>query len=138
MIYQTIHYKKGYKYQLTRPYTIKLDIKPVAILTYPYLEMAVDGTLTTLRGYSWDGASGPTFDTKNSMRGSLVHDAGYQLIRLGVVDTSCKEYFDELFERICVEDGMNRCRAKIWKWAVMKFGQGATKPSAETREEVAP
>ena len=133
-----VFYKKGYKYQLTRPYTIKLDVTPITPIDFPYIKIDVSGNLTAKTGYSWDGASGPTFDTKNSIRGSLVHDIGYQLIRLGVIDKSYKEYFDRLLKEICIEDGMNPCRAKLWQWAVLKFGRGSTRPSAEPREEVAP
>ena len=39
------------------------------------------GHLIIKRSYAWDGPSGPTIDTKNFMRGSLVHDALYQLMR---------------------------------------------------------
>ena len=33
------------------------------------------------KDYAWDGPSGPTIDTSNSMRASLVHDVLYQAMR---------------------------------------------------------
>ena len=46
-----------------------------------WVHLAGDGQLTIKRGYCWDGASGPTFDTPSTMLASLVHDALYQLMR---------------------------------------------------------
>ncbi|MDD5538345.1 MAG: hypothetical protein PHF12_05210 [Candidatus Omnitrophica bacterium] len=94
--------------------------------------------MTIHSGYAWDGASGPTWDSKNSMIGSLVHDALYQLIRLGLIDAKYKEYADQLLHDLCTEDGMFSWRADFWKWAVLTFGAGSCRPSAEPKEEVAP
>lgn len=72
------------------------------------------------------------------MIGSLVHDVLYQLIRLGLIDPKYKEYADQLLRDICVEDGMFSIRASFWRWAVLNFGTGSCRPSAEPNEEVAP
>lgn len=133
-----LYFKRGYKYQANRDYHIKLDIKLDKPIDEPFVKMDAEGNLTVLRGYAWNGASGPTWDTLNSMIGSLVHDVGYQLIRLGLIESAYKEYFDGLLHDICVEDGMYEWRAGYWKWAVLKFGAGSCKPSAEPKEEVAP
>lgn len=138
MIDKVIFFRRGYKYQLTRPFKAKLDVKPVTPIDFPFLKIDADGNATAKAGYAWDGASGPTIDTRDSMRGALIHDIGYQLIRLGVIDRSYKEYFDQLLYNHCIEDGMARLRARLWKLAVLKFGRGSTRPSAEPREEVAP
>jgi hypothetical protein len=42
------------------------------------------------KGYAWNGPSGPTLDTRNFMRGSLVHDALYQLMREGRMDNGLR------------------------------------------------
>ena len=47
-----------------------------------------------------DGPSGPAIDTKNFMRASLVHDALYQLMRLGTLDKSRRQYADRLLQTI--------------------------------------
>ena len=49
-------------------------------------------------GYAWDGASGPVIDTDGNLRGSLEHDATYQLLRLGELNLeSDRELADKQF-----------------------------------------
>ena len=43
------------------------------------------------RGYAWDGASGPTFDTCGAFEAALVHDVLYQCMRLGYVTAKWQE-----------------------------------------------
>jgi len=78
-----IFYRKGYKYQLHVDYQILIPIHGFSINTL-YLELTQAGLLTICQGYAWDGASGPTIDTKSSMRAALVHDALDQLLREGM------------------------------------------------------
>ena len=133
-----LYFRRGYKYQVTQIFHIRLDIIPFAPIHQPFVRMDMSGNTRIFIGYAWNGASGPTFDTLNSMTGSLVHDVIYQLIRLGLIDPKYKEYGDGLLHDICVEDGMYDWRANYWRWAVLEFGAGSTKPSAEPKEEVAP
>ena len=133
-----LYFKRGYKYQATRPFHIKLDIIPYKAFDLDFLRMDMEGNLLIRPGYAWNGASGPTFDTLNSMRGSLVHDVLYQLVRIGLLDAKYKEYADRVLHDLCTEDGMFKWRADYWRWAVLKFGAGSTRPSAEPKEEVAP
>lgn len=132
-----ISYRRGYKYQLVGRYDISLPILGHAGGT-AYVHIDGTGLLRIAEGYAWDGASGPTWDCRASMRGSLVHDALYQLIRIGVLDQAHKAIADEWLEKLCIEDGMLRARASLWRWAVTRFGRGATRPSAEPRIIVAP
>ena len=83
-----IKYKEiqNYKYEVAERYSIQTEIKPEKDIyepdeDYPYIALLKDGTLSISPGYEWDGASGIAVDTKNFMRGSLVHDALYQLMR---------------------------------------------------------
>jgi len=133
-----LYFKRGYKYQTTRNYHIKLDVVPYTPIKLPFIEMDMTGLTAIFAGYAWNGASGPTWDTLNSMIGALIHDVGYQLIRLGLIAPEYKEYFDQILHDICTEDGMLKIRADYWRWAVLKFGAGSTKPSAEPKEEIAP
>lgn len=132
-----IYYKSGYKYQLTRDMHFKAGILGYDI-DLEYIRLTPDGLLTLKKGYAWNGASGPTWDSKNSMRGSAEHDAGYQLIRLGYLPKETKEYWDNELHDRCVEDGMWGFRADYWRWAVITFGAGSCLASAEPREQVAP
>jgi hypothetical protein len=133
-----LYFKRGYKYQVTREYHIQTRIIPFAPVHLPFIKMDMDGQTWIFTGYAWNGASGPTFDTLNSMIGSLIHDVIYQLIRLGLIDPKYKKYADQVLHDICTEDGMYSWRADYWRWAVLEFGAGSTKPSAEPKEEVAP
>jgi len=81
-----ITYKNGYKYQLYNNYKIKTTIYPKSNITTDFIDLDKNGTLTIKKGYAWDGASGIAIDTCNFMRGSLVHDALYQLMRNDLID----------------------------------------------------
>ena len=81
--------------------------------------------------YAWDGASGPTFDTKDTMTPSLIHDAFYQLMREGVLDVKHKQQVDDLFYHLLLVRARKRSRllypfrfsrAKLWHWAVTVGG----------------
>ena len=99
-----------------------------------FIELSIEGILTIKKGYAWDGPSGPTIDTPNFMRGSLVHDALYQLLRYQLIDEEWRDEADEELRRICCEDGM----PKIWaRWvyiAVRKWGKVAASP--ESRKKI--
>lgn len=133
-----IHYKSGYKYQLHKTYQLQVRIRPEADIKTRYLSLSVEGKLKIRYGYCWDGPSGPTWDTKNSMRGSLVHDALYQLMRMGFLDHKWKKAIDLLFEELLLEDGMWAWRARIWYRGVQKLAESATLPENMKTVEVAP
>ena len=80
---EKIFYRDGYKYVLVEPYVTVVAIKPEKFIFTQFVRLDVDGTLSIAVGYAYDGPSGPAIDTKNFMRGSLAHDALYQLMREG-------------------------------------------------------
>ena len=106
-----IKYKGGYKYQLDETHSCYIKIRPITLVKSDYISLDEHGLLVIKKGYCWDGPSGPTFDTKNFMRGSLIHDACYQLMREGRLSYSCRESADKELRRICRDDGMSRIRA---------------------------
>jgi hypothetical protein len=75
-----IKYSRGYKYQLEETFVINIPIKPEKPCQNKWASLNSEGRLVIEEGYAWDGPSGPTFDTKNFMRGSLVHDILYQFM----------------------------------------------------------
>jgi hypothetical protein len=78
---------------------------------------------------AWDGPSGPTIDTKGFMRGSLVHDGLYQLMRDGLLDhEEYRKDADLLLKAICLEDGMSRFRAWYVYHGVRLFAGSAATP----------
>ena len=102
------------------------------------LRLSKDGKLLILDGYAWDGPSGPAIDTVNFMLGSLVHDALYQLIRLGHLDLTWRGTADEVLREICIEDGMSAMRAWWVYTSVKAFAQRAARLSSEPQVFHAP
>lgn len=115
-----MHYNGGYKYQLKEPLTVPISIKPKRDIHTEYLSLTTDGLLTMKNGYAWDGPSGPTFDTETFMRGSLVHDALYQLMRGEYIAKSYRKEADAILRQICLEDGMSKLRA-WWVWRSVRL-----------------
>jgi hypothetical protein len=125
-----LHYRAGYKYQTAADFTVHVPIIGHCVNT-AYLRLTGDGTLLIRSGYCWDGASGPTIDTRNSQRASLVHDALYQLMRLGLLDARWRATADDQLRRLLLADGMSAVRAWLWWRAVSKAAGAAIRPSRE-------
>jgi hypothetical protein len=121
-----IQYQCGYKYQLYSEAKIAL---PAPFCRYdtetPFISIN-NGYLILKAGYAWDGPSGPTLDSKDFMRGSLIHDAIYQLMREGYIPPECKDAADQLLVSICKADGMGKIRCWYVYQAVKRFGLDAT------------
>ena len=123
---------KNWKYQIVEPYSIQTDIYPVRNLNTEFISLSVDGMLTLSKYYAWDGASGPAIDTLDFMRGSLVHDALYQLCRLGLLDYKvARDKADRLLVKVCKEAGM--CAFRCWYvyWGLRIFAEKAARPQAD-------
>ena len=133
-----IYYKSGYKYQLTSDYTVKVGIRPKETVETERLRLTPEGILTILKGYAWDGPSGPTLDTRSFMRGSLVHDALYQLIRMELLPKGERKAADKVLRRICKEDGMWSARAWWVYKAVQRAGGSAADPDNRKKIKKAP
>lgn len=136
---KSIKYKRGYKYQIVEEYSVETNIFPESNIVTDYILLNKNGFLTIKKGYAWDGPSGPTFDTKTFMRGSLVHDAFYQLMREEKIP---KEKYripaDKILKKICREDGMNILRVSWVYAAVRVFADPAADPSSKKKIEEAP
>ena len=119
----SIQYKQGYKYQLFCDYALQIAIIPDENIETYFIDLGCNGRLTIKKGYAWDGASGLAIDTRNFMRGSLVHDALYQLMRMDKLNrTQWRKAVDDLLLDQCIEDGMNFIRAKLVYHSVRLFG----------------
>lgn len=126
-----IKYRDGYKYQLLETYSCETKITPEELITTPFITLDTTGRITLLTGYAWDGPSGPTVDTKNFMRGSLVHDALYQLMREKRLDCGWRETADQELRRLCTEDGMSWLRA-WWVYQGVRLGGESSAKWQET------
>jgi len=125
-----------WKYQLLEDWWTRTEIMNQNI-EKPLFRLWPDGVLLVKRGYCWDGPSGPTFDTKNFMRGSLVHDVLYQAIQLGALWPEWREQADKELIKLCKEDGMSWFRRKYVYRSLRLFGGGAVK-AKETEILTAP
>ena len=109
----------------------------------PFCELRHDGLLTIKAGYAWDGPSGPTFDTKSFMRGSLVHDVLYQILRNPKFQATDNEHIllrhraDLLLHDICLEDGMWKWRAR-WVLRGVRTGGGPSATVKKRKVYIAP
>jgi len=137
-----IHYQRlrGWKYRTVKEYRVQTTIKPGAEIrsSGDYACLRSNGLLTIKKGYAWDGPSGPTFDTPSFMRGSLVHDSLYQLMREDILALSWRRDVDELLREHCIEDGMYRWRARYVFWGVSAFGERSAKPRPVPKALTAP
>ena len=119
-----IYYRAGYKYQFTRDYSCYTGILLARDIVRDFYTLTADGWCHIKKGYAWDGASGPTWDTKSSMRGSAIHDCYCQAAKDGLIDyAAVAPHYHRVFRDICVEDGMWGWRADLWKAAVI-VGRG--------------
>jgi hypothetical protein len=134
-----LRFKGFYKYQLVEDFVIKVPFTVARDIHTQYISLTRDGYLRIKNGYAWDGASGPVIDTRSNMRGSLVHDALYQLMRQGYLDREVyREVADGLFRDLCIEDGVSKFRAWIWYWGVFNFGEVNASPRSKKLIMVAP
>jgi hypothetical protein len=117
-----------YRYQLVESEPTQLNADFFDVIAENDFIILVCGCLLIKEGYAWDGASGPAINTLTFVRGSLVHDALYQLIREGLLPRSYRRAADSLLRDICIEDGMNRIRAWYVYRSVRMFGGSSAKP----------
>ena len=99
-----------------------------------WVHLTGDGRLTIQRGYCWDGASGPTFDTASTMLASLVHDALYQLMRECLLPQDFRLPADICLKRIMLRDyngswlKWHAARVDLWVWTLKYVGGPSAEP----------
>lgn len=127
---------KGYRYELLEMEVVLTEIKDLEI-QHPLISLWKGGRLFVHPHYAWDGASGPfTQQTKTNKRGSLIHDALYQLMREGLLPRKYRKYVDQLFKQICLEDGMSKFRAWYFYKAVRMFSKKSSLPRKKPRGKI--
>lgn len=132
-----IQFRGGYKYSLWEDYRVQIGIRGY-VVNHRLFTLDADGWLTIFADYPWDGCSGPTWDDKSNMRGGLVHDALYEMLRLNLLPHDpCFHLANEELRKILIEDGMWKWRADYYFYAVEKFGNASAAISPE-RIKIAP
>lgn len=133
----TMYYQDGYEKWLKEDYLIKLPFSPDEDIITDWISFFKNGILLLKKGYAWDGASGPTIDTKNTVIASAVHDALYQLMR---DDYLSREQYRDKADALLIEHCMEAtpswrkpiewARFQYWYAGVRVFaGQAALKGS---------
>jgi len=118
---------------------MKTTIKPSEDVDTKFIKLDLNGNLTIVDGYAWDGPSGPVVDTKENMRASLVHDALYQLMRNRYITAKkYKDKADKLFKKICIEDGVPSKTAQIYYLGLKLGGKPSTEPKNKKEVHTAP
>lgn len=125
----SIFYKAGYKYQLVADYTHFSQLTGHACRN-SFCSLEPDGQLLIHAGYAWDGPSGPTIDTRNFMRGSLIHDALYQFLREGQLPADRRKEADQELDRCLKQDGMSAAR-RWWVYTGLRWGGAAAADGAD-------
>lgn len=121
-------YFDGLKYEAAEDFWVQTPIKGVfAYSKCGRVKLLSDGTLHIKKGFTCNGASGPTVDTKSSMRTAFVHDALYLLISEGRLACKYRAVADQLLADLGSQDGMFGWRARLWQWAVNTFGGPASR-----------
>ena len=114
MIYRKL---SKYKYQLLNTFSYKLKRVFSCAVDVGWVKLNGD-KITVKKGYCWDGASGPTVDTDNTMVPSLIHDALCQLIRVGKIDKKHQKNADLVLRDVLLDYGMTKARAYGWYYCV--------------------
>ena len=115
-----LYYTDGFWLQTRENYSFQLPPELKAV-HYTGDFVSVDGGYCNIRrGYASDGPSGPTFKTKNFIRGAVEHDALYQLIRLGIIPPEFRDICDRHLVKTLKEDGMWWPR-RTWTYLGLKY-----------------
>jgi hypothetical protein len=134
-----IRYRSEYKHQLASAYRVAVPIFPAEDIVTDFIELDTWGELTVRNAYAWDGPSGPVIDTPQNMRASLVHDALYQLMRLGELSArSHRKAADKVFRSLCKEDGVSNWTANVYYKVLRRFGKPSASPENKKKIHRAP
>lgn len=113
-----------YRYKLERNYKF-FDVRFFGKeIKHPYFEI-YDGNITIKEGYAWDGATGlPSFlQTIALVRPSLIHDIICQAVDERYLEVEFRAVGDKIFYDLCLEEGINKFKAKIMYFAVKVYGK---------------
>lgn len=79
---EKLRYIDGLKYRSTEPYWVMSNLRPHSAINLNRIHLTREGLFFVEAGYSSDGPSGPTIDTKDFMPGAMGwHDPAYELLR---------------------------------------------------------
>ena len=151
-----IAFRDGYRYQLAEDYYVYVDIFHYQDIETEFINLSKNGLLWIKKGYASDGPSGPTkiicdildlfgcipfigrfflwlkFKILNTiMRGAFGHDAGYELLRKGLLPPEARLPIDKELKKVCLKDGMSKIRA----WYVYRGVRGLAGYAADPKNK---
>ena len=115
---------------------IQTPFRPKEYIRELDIELSPSGLLYVHAGYPWDGRSGPTYDSVNTLVPSLAHDALQQLFRMGKLPQNQRKISDDFFKALLLDRDM--CEARAWAWhkGVRVGGAASAKRQPEDRRKV--
>ena len=123
-----------YKYQVKENFVIQTGIYGVNALT-EFISLERDGLLRIKANYAWNGSNWSS--DKRAMIASLVHDALYQLMRLGLLSrTVFRKPADALYRDLCIAEGMSKIEASVRYRGLRWFAEGSTYPEKKPRGQI--
>lgn len=133
-------------YHLDRIYWLDVGLKPsTRIDVGRYINLMPNGVLYIQDGFLF-GPSGPTIDTEGIMRGSLVHDALYAMLRSGkligrlaredgILDhDDLRMTADKWMRHLCYQDGTPEIRCN-WIYDALRVGGASSAELNGPRKE---
>ena len=126
---ESIKYQRvTHKYRLAEPYRTRIPVYPGKFIKTDFITLSPTGDLMLVTDYCCDGPSGPTYDTPGIIRGAFIHDAGYQLLRLRLLNPMWRSALDKVYEECARVDSEVRIRRDFPEWT-----QGAAIVVAKAR-----
>ena len=133
-IKEPLYFTSGYKHKVEKDLTIYLPWLRTYDINLDHIRLTPNGFLTAKRGWGWDGASGPTWDTQSSHRGSCFHDVMCYLMRKSYIDIGYKDHADQMAYQLWTMDSKKGWRwlliprYKLWKFALNTVGKTGSRP----------
>lgn len=107
--------RTNFRYQITDVEIFQLlHIRPDFEIDCWYCTCTTDGTLMVKPSFAWDGASFPAINTKNTIRGSCLHDVLAKLMREQLLPSRLWRKADFELNQVLKEDGMSAFRRRYW------------------------
>ena len=103
---------KSYRFQVAEDTELEL-INDIPNIEFDWFSVS-NRKIQIKKGYAWDGASGPTINTKDTIKVSLIHDCLYQAMRLGIIDESNRKTADKELRDQMIKASCWKIRAYIW------------------------
>ena len=120
----TIEYRESYRYVCEEDKSFQTRVKGYSVeVEDGWVRLDEDGVIHIKAGYSWNGPSGPTRDTANTMAPSLVHDGLYQIFKEALIPAKNNRKLSDLtFLDMLKDNGMSWLRRRLWYRGVRWFG----------------